>query len=67
MQVWAVAITARACLNPKPSRRPQMPQVLKALREGRITDRACLEMARIIQSYQTFLGPISPTFDIRQF
>ncbi|XP_027158868.1 probable LRR receptor-like serine/threonine-protein kinase At2g16250 isoform X2 [Coffea eugenioides] len=67
MEVWAVAIVARACLNPKPSRRPQMLQVLKALRTGKITDDAFLEMTRIIQSYQTFLGPISPQFDTGQF
>ncbi|KAI9123852.1 hypothetical protein K1719_005152 [Acacia pycnantha] len=30
-EVWAVAIIARSCLNPKPSRRPQMRYVLKAL------------------------------------
>ncbi|XP_071930741.1 probable LRR receptor-like serine/threonine-protein kinase At2g16250 isoform X2 [Coffea arabica] len=67
MEVWAVAIVARACLNPKPSRRPQMLQVLKALRTGKISDDAFLEMTRIIQSYQTFLGAISPQFDSRQF
>ncbi|KAL4389415.1 hypothetical protein HN51_010297 [Arachis hypogaea] len=30
-EVWAVAIVARTCLNPKPSRRPQMRHVLRAL------------------------------------
>ncbi|KAI4298339.1 hypothetical protein L6164_031912 [Bauhinia variegata] len=30
-EVWAVAIVARSCLNPKPSRRPPMKYVLKAL------------------------------------
>lgn len=30
-EVWAVAIIARSCLNPKPSKRPQMRNVLKAL------------------------------------
>lgn len=32
MEVWAVAMVAKACLNPKPARRPRMAQVLKALR-----------------------------------
>ncbi|XP_027112283.1 probable LRR receptor-like serine/threonine-protein kinase At2g16250 [Coffea arabica] len=32
MEVWAVAMVAKACLNPKPSRRPWMTQVLEALR-----------------------------------
>ncbi|CDO97067.1 unnamed protein product [Coffea canephora] len=32
MEVWAVAMVAKACLNPKPSRRPRMTQVLEALR-----------------------------------
>lgn len=31
-EVWAVAIIAKACLNPKPLRRPRMTYVLKALR-----------------------------------
>lgn len=30
-EVWAIAIVARSCLNPKPSRRPPMRYVLKAL------------------------------------
>ena len=30
-EVWAMAIVARSCLNPKPSRRPHMRHVLKAL------------------------------------
>ncbi|KAJ1397704.1 Protein kinase domain [Sesbania bispinosa] len=30
-EVWAIAIVARSCLNPKPSRRPPMRHVLKAL------------------------------------
>nr|QAS62430.1 systemin receptor SR160-like protein [Sedum alfredii] len=30
-EVWAVAIVARSCLNPKPSRRPLMKYILKAL------------------------------------
>lgn len=30
-EVWAMAIVARSCLNPKPSRRPPMRYVLKAL------------------------------------
>ncbi|KAL7156644.1 hypothetical protein ABFS83_02G022700 [Erythranthe nasuta] len=30
-EVWAMAIVARSCLNPKPDRRPQMLYVLKAL------------------------------------
>ncbi|XP_024518615.1 probable LRR receptor-like serine/threonine-protein kinase At2g16250 [Selaginella moellendorffii] len=30
-EVWAVAIVAKMCLNPKPSRRPAIRQVLKAL------------------------------------
>uniref|UniRef100_A0A7N0T234 Protein kinase domain-containing protein n=1 Tax=Kalanchoe fedtschenkoi TaxID=63787 RepID=A0A7N0T234_KALFE len=30
-EVWAVAIVARSCLNPKPSRRPLMRYILKAL------------------------------------
>ncbi|CDP12862.1 unnamed protein product [Coffea canephora] len=30
-EVWAVAIVARSCLNPRPSRRPLMRYVLKAL------------------------------------
>ncbi|XP_073153950.1 probable LRR receptor-like serine/threonine-protein kinase At2g16250 [Henckelia pumila] len=30
-EVWAVAIVAKSCLNPKPSRRPSMRHVLKAL------------------------------------
>ncbi|KAF7840948.1 putative LRR receptor-like serine/threonine-protein kinase [Senna tora] len=30
-EVWAMAIVAKSCLNPKPSRRPQMKYVLKAL------------------------------------
>ncbi|CAL0322397.1 unnamed protein product [Lupinus luteus] len=30
-EVWAMAIVARSCLNPKPSRRPLMRHVLKAL------------------------------------
>ncbi|KAI4295523.1 hypothetical protein L6164_035563 [Bauhinia variegata] len=30
-EVWAMAIVARSCLNPKPSRRPPMKYVLKAL------------------------------------
>ncbi|XAR59545.1 Non-specific serine/threonine protein kinase [Bertholletia excelsa] len=30
-EVWATAIVARSCLNPKPSRRPLMRYVLKAL------------------------------------
>lgn len=30
-EVWAIAIVAKSCLNPKPSRRPSMRQVLKAL------------------------------------
>ncbi|KAE8672846.1 putative LRR receptor-like serine/threonine-protein kinase [Hibiscus syriacus] len=30
-EVWAMAIVARRCLNPKPSRRPLMKYVLKAL------------------------------------
>ncbi|XP_061363593.1 probable LRR receptor-like serine/threonine-protein kinase At2g16250 [Gastrolobium bilobum] len=30
-EVWAVAIVSRSCLNPKPSRRPPMRYVLKAL------------------------------------
>ncbi|KAI3777441.1 hypothetical protein L1987_47241 [Smallanthus sonchifolius] len=30
-EVWAVAIVAKSCLNPKPGKRPQMAHVLKAL------------------------------------
>lgn len=30
-EVWAMAIIARSCLNPKPSRRPLMRYILKAL------------------------------------
>ncbi|KAJ9135519.1 hypothetical protein P3X46_032697 [Hevea brasiliensis] len=30
-EVWAMAIVARSCLNPKPSRRPLMVYILKAL------------------------------------
>ncbi|KAI8014294.1 putative LRR receptor-like serine/threonine-protein kinase [Camellia lanceoleosa] len=30
-EVWAMAIVARSCLNPKPSRRPLMRHILKAL------------------------------------
>ncbi|XP_027355737.1 probable LRR receptor-like serine/threonine-protein kinase At2g16250 [Abrus precatorius] len=30
-EVWAIAIVARSCLNPKPSRRPPMRYILKAL------------------------------------
>ncbi|KAL8523727.1 hypothetical protein ACS0TY_013629 [Phlomoides rotata] len=30
-EVWAVAVVAKSCLNPKPSRRPSMKYVLKAL------------------------------------
>nr|CAN71800.1 hypothetical protein VITISV_008690 [Vitis vinifera] len=32
-EVWAMAIVARSCLNPKPSRRPLMRNILKALEE----------------------------------
>ncbi|XP_071904097.1 uncharacterized protein [Coffea arabica] len=34
-QVWAVAFVAKACLSPKPSKRPQMPQVLIALKHAK--------------------------------
>lgn len=30
-EVWAMAIVARSCLNPKPSKRPSMKHILKAL------------------------------------
>ncbi|KAL5562986.1 hypothetical protein UlMin_032733 [Ulmus minor] len=30
-EVWAMAVVARSCLNPKPSRRPPMRYILKAL------------------------------------
>lgn len=30
-EVWAVAIVAKSCLNPKPAKRPQMTHILKAL------------------------------------
>ncbi|KAG6711638.1 hypothetical protein I3842_05G064600 [Carya illinoinensis] len=30
-EVWAMAVVARSCLNPKPSRRPQMIYILRAL------------------------------------
>lgn len=30
-EVWAMAVVARSCLNPKPSRRPLMRYILKAL------------------------------------
>lgn len=30
-EVWAMAIVARSCLNPKPSKRPPMKYILKAL------------------------------------
>ncbi|KAL4584328.1 hypothetical protein LXL04_008926 [Taraxacum kok-saghyz] len=30
-EVWAIAIVAKSCLNPKPSKRPQMAHILKAL------------------------------------
>lgn len=30
-EVWAMALVARSCLNPKPSKRPQMKHILKAL------------------------------------
>ncbi|CAJ1973082.1 unnamed protein product [Sphenostylis stenocarpa] len=30
-EVWAIAIVARSCLNPKPTRRPPMRYILKAL------------------------------------
>lgn len=30
-EVWAIAIVAKSCLNPKPSRRPLMRHVLRAL------------------------------------
>lgn len=30
-EVWAMAIVARSCLNPKPSKRPHMRHVLRAL------------------------------------
>ncbi|XP_040998307.1 probable LRR receptor-like serine/threonine-protein kinase At2g16250 [Juglans microcarpa x Juglans regia] len=30
-EVWAMAIVARSCLNPKPSKRPTMKHILKAL------------------------------------
>lgn len=30
-EVWAMAIVARSCLNPRPSRRPPMKYILKAL------------------------------------
>ncbi|KAL8250619.1 hypothetical protein R6Q59_034312 [Mikania micrantha] len=30
-EVWAVAIVAKSCLNPKPAKRPQMAHILKAL------------------------------------
>ncbi|KAG6605082.1 putative LRR receptor-like serine/threonine-protein kinase, partial [Cucurbita argyrosperma subsp. sororia] len=30
-EVWAMAVVAKSCLNPKPSRRPQMRYILKAL------------------------------------
>lgn len=30
-EMWAVAIVAKACLHPRPSRRPEMRRVLKAL------------------------------------
>lgn len=35
MQVWAVAFVAKACLSPKPSKRPQMLQVLRALEHAK--------------------------------
>lgn len=60
MEVWAVSVLARACLNPKPSKRPPMSQVVKKLRNGKISESALFEMTRTIQSYRTFLGPISP-------
>lgn len=31
-EIWAMAVIARSCLNPKPSRRPLMRFILKALR-----------------------------------
>eukprot|EP00249_Psilotum_nudum_P028096 c3664_g1_i1 orf=191-3040(-) len=34
-EVWAVAIIAKACLNPKPSKRPNMRHILKALESPR--------------------------------
>jgi hypothetical protein len=30
-EVWATAIVARSCLNPRPSRRPPMKYILRAL------------------------------------
>ena len=30
-EAWAMAVVAKSCLNPKPSRRPQMRYILKAL------------------------------------
>ncbi|CAI9116743.1 OLC1v1017975C1 [Oldenlandia corymbosa var. corymbosa] len=30
-EIWAVTIVAKSCLNPKPSRRPQMRHILRAL------------------------------------
>lgn len=30
-EVWAMAVVAKSCLNPKPSRRPQMRYILRAL------------------------------------
>lgn len=34
-EVWAVAVIAKACLNPRPSKRPTMRHVLKALENPR--------------------------------
>nr|XP_027121922.1 leucine-rich repeat receptor protein kinase EMS1-like [Coffea arabica] len=33
IELWAVAIIAKACLNPKPSKRPVMPRILEALED----------------------------------
>ncbi|CAI9104517.1 OLC1v1003206C1 [Oldenlandia corymbosa var. corymbosa] len=49
LEVWAMAIVALACLHPKPSRRPQMAQVLKSLKNRKISQSSYYEMARTIE------------------
>lgn len=62
-EMWAVAIVAKACLHPRPSRRPEMRRVLKALenpfkvvREGSFNSRRLRNTSSRLSWSAAFLG-----------
>ncbi|KAK6136557.1 hypothetical protein DH2020_029698 [Rehmannia glutinosa] len=52
-EVWAMGIVARACLNPSPTRRPQMKHILKALEDPLTLLREKMSWMPVIHNVET--------------